>query len=71
MNPIFKDLLNKQMSRQEFLKQAGMAAMAVFGAANMLQYMLAEMNRLETRTQMAATSLRQAGHGFGAGKFGV
>lgn len=66
----FKELLEKQMSRQDFLKHAGLALMSVFGATNMLSYMLAEMNRIE-RGSRTSTTMQQAGHGFGSGKFGV
>ncbi len=66
--PSVKDLFDKEMSRQDFLKVASVGALSVFGANNFVALIMAQ--RPQQRTAITNQSVK-ATHGFGASKFGV
>lgn len=68
--PSVKDLLDKEMSRQDFLKVASVGALSVIGAGNVVALIMAQRPQQQQRTGIANQSVK-ATHGFGASKFGV
>jgi hypothetical protein len=64
----FKDLLDKPMSRQEFLKTAGLAVLTLFGVANFVNYFL--HNNQSTASRSPKVQNTSTSHGFGSRTFG-
>jgi secreted PhoX family phosphatase len=65
-----KELLDKEMSRKDFLKVAGMGALSVFGGARVVSYMLSN-TKPAPQQDTVAKQTGQATHGFGSRKFGA
>lgn len=61
-----KDLLEKQMTRQEFLKVTGMALLTIFGVNNLITLLMRSSQSQNT----AQVSKVPASHGFGSRTFG-
>jgi hypothetical protein len=59
------EIINKELSRKDFLKMAGGAGLAVIGVGSFLNY-LTQFNRTPAPRTADATN-----HGFGSRKFGV
>lgn len=64
-----KNLLDRPMSRQEFLKVAGVGALSVFGAGNAIA-MLMSSRQPNQRTVVVRKTV-ESSSGFGSRKFGV
>lgn len=64
-----KDLLTKEMTRQEFLKFSVGVLISLFGVGNLIKYMSAYNQQ---KKGVADTSRQTGGTtGFGSSKFGV
>lgn len=63
-----KDLLEKEMTRQEFLKVAGLGMLSIFGVGNVLSYIVTKPQK---PNQQIASRAQDNAHGFGSRKFGV
>jgi hypothetical protein len=64
MRDDIKDILNKQMTRKEFLRYAGGTLIVVLGLGNLLSF-------LKQPTKTAIQAPPDASHGFGSRKFGA
>lgn len=62
---IFDELLQREVTRSQFLKMIGVAAVTVFGVHNLISGMNRSISLDESRG-----SQRVASHGFGSRKFG-
>jgi uncharacterized membrane protein len=60
-----KELLSKEMTRQEFLKTIAMAILAVVGFGNFMSYI-----RTHSSSASSSESSSRGGSGFGSRKFG-
>ncbi len=61
-----KELLDQKMTRQNFLRAFGVGLLAVFGAGNVLSYLLRSSNQSKRTSVLAQKTTT----GFGASKFG-
>ncbi|RYX79224.1 hypothetical protein EON76_00690 [bacterium] len=64
----FGHIVNRRMSRADFLKSIGIIAVAVLGFGNVIT-LLSEHRRADENDSHTAGST--PGHGFGSSKFGV
>ncbi|HET6746616.1 MAG TPA: hypothetical protein VFH06_00740 [Candidatus Saccharimonadales bacterium] len=62
-----KKLLDKQMTRREFLQFAGASLLVLFGLSNIV----ALLNHAKRTAEAPDTSQAKASTGFGSRKFGV
>ncbi len=62
-----KKILQKEMTRKEFLQFAGSSMLVLFGLTNFL----ALMSHLSKAEQPALTTTDNEAHGFGSRKFGA
>ena len=62
-----KELLQKQMSRKEFLQIVGMALLTIFGVNNLISLLLRSNQQPQNITQ---TGKVPTSHGFGSRTFG-
>lgn len=62
-----KELLQKQMSRKEFLQIVGMALLTIFGVNNLISLMLRGNQQPQNVTQAGKVP---TSHGFGSRTFG-
>jgi len=61
--PTAKELLDKEVTRKEFLKYGAMILLSLFGLHNII-------NLLSGNSHSLSGSNREATHGFGSRKFG-
>ena len=59
MKDNLQKLLNKEVSRKEFLQHVGFAVLALIGASGVIKYLLQDSNRFAKQTS-----------GFGSGVYG-
>lgn len=64
-NKQLQQLMDKPMSRKEFLRNIGLVVLSLFGANALLSLLLKE-NSKPSRTQQI-----RPGRGFGGGRYGV
>jgi hypothetical protein len=64
MRDDIKDILNKQMTRKEFLRYAGGTLIVLLGLGNLLSF-------LKQPTRTVVQSPAEDHHGFGSRKFGA
>lgn len=65
---VFGDIINKRMSRADFLKSIGLIAIAVIGFGNVIALLSEHKYANENDSRTAS---KQPSHGFGSSKFGV
>jgi len=65
---ISKQLLEKRMTRKEFLQLSGASLLVLFGLGNFVRFLNHYRQPTKTPTKIVVKS---AAHGFGASKFGV
>lgn len=63
---MFDELLQREVTRSQFIKMIGVAAVGVFGIHNLISGMNRSIGVLDGSRQ----SSRVASHGFGSRKFG-
>jgi hypothetical protein len=61
------EILDKEISRKQFLQIIAGSGLTLFGFSNLLAYIRAIVERQPAAAQASA----DAGHGFGTRKFGV
>lgn len=64
---LYKNILEKQMSRKEFLQLVGSSFVVLFGFANVISL----WDRFTRPQQPSQVITTEASHGFGSRKFGV
>jgi|GEM_PF-1497393 len=65
-NRQLQQLMNKPMSRKEFLRNIGLVALSLFGANALLNLLLKDHSKPKFHS-----SPSQPGRSFGGGKYGV
>ena len=65
---VFGDIINKRMSRADFLKSVGLIAVAVIGFGNVITLLSEHKHASEDDSR---TTGNNPSHGFGSSKFGV
>ncbi|HSW80812.1 MAG TPA: hypothetical protein VLG40_00290 [Candidatus Saccharimonas sp.] len=68
MRGISKQLLERQMTRKEFLQLSGASLLVLFGLGNFMRFLNQYRQPAKAPTKIVVKS---AAHGFGASKFGV
>jgi len=65
-NKQLQQLMDKPMSRKEFLRNIGLVVLSLFGANALLSLLLKEHSKPKVHNQQI-----QPGRSFGGGKYGV
>lgn len=67
MDGLHKKLLQKEMTRREFLQFAGASVLVLVGFGNLISL----VNHFTKTAEPSGTAKTDARHGFGASKFGT